>query len=35
MNKPPITSKVQLPLLIVAAVFFVVVLPMLNAFGYV
>jgi urea transport system permease protein len=35
MNKPPITSKVQLPLLIVAAIFFVVVMPMLNAFGYV
>ncbi|MES2438713.1 MAG: urea ABC transporter permease subunit UrtC [Verrucomicrobiota bacterium] len=33
MNKPPITSRVHLPLLIIAATFLVVVMPMLHAFG--
>lgn len=35
MNKQPFTSRVQLPLLIVAGLFLVVVMPALNAFGFV
>lgn len=33
MNKTPLTSRVQLPILILCAVFLVVVMPMLNAYG--
>jgi urea transport system permease protein len=33
MNKPPFTSRLHLPILIIAAVFLVVVMPMLHAFG--
>ena len=33
MNKSPLTSRLHLPLLIVAATFLVVVMPMLHAFG--
>ena len=35
MNKPPITSRVHLPILIIGAVFLVVVMPTLNALGYI
>lgn len=35
MNKPPITSRLQLPILIIGAVFLVVVMPTLNALGYI
>jgi len=35
MNKQPLTSRLSLPLLIIAALFLVVILPTLNAFGYV
>ncbi len=35
MNKQPLTSRVQLPLLILSAIFLVVVMPTLNAFGYI
>lgn len=35
MNKQPLTSRVQTPVLIVSAIFLVVVIPMLNSFGYV
>ncbi len=33
MNKPPLTSRLHLPLLLAAAVFLVAVMPMLHAFG--
>lgn len=33
MNKQPLTSRVQTPLLIVSAIFLVVVMPVLNAYG--
>ena len=33
MNKSPLTSRLGLPLLICGAVFLVVVMPTLNAFG--
>ncbi|MES2657490.1 MAG: urea ABC transporter permease subunit UrtC [Verrucomicrobiota bacterium] len=33
MNKTPLTSRVQLPILILCAVFLVVVMPLLNAYG--
>ncbi len=33
MNKTPLTSRLHLPLLIVAAIFLVVVMPLLHAFG--
>ncbi|RYD60137.1 MAG: urea ABC transporter permease subunit UrtC [Verrucomicrobiaceae bacterium] len=35
MNKQPLTSRVQLPLLIVSAIFLVVVMPVLNAYGFI
>src|SRR6187402_484287 len=35
MNKQPLTSRVQLPLLIFSAVFLVVIMPMLNSFGFI
>ena len=33
MNKQPLTSRVHLPILIAAAIFLVVVMPLLNAYG--
>ncbi|RYD21344.1 MAG: urea ABC transporter permease subunit UrtC [Verrucomicrobiaceae bacterium] len=33
MNKQPLTSRVQTPLLIVSAIFLVIVMPVLNAYG--
>jgi urea ABC transporter permease protein UrtC len=33
MNKPPLTSRLHLPLLLLSAAFLVVVMPMLHAFG--
>lgn len=35
MNKQPFTSRVQLPVLILCAIFLVIVMPTLNAFGVV
>jgi urea transport system permease protein len=35
MNKPPFTSRVHLPILIISAIFLVVVMPMLNAYGFI
>jgi len=35
MNKQPITSRLSLPLLIIGAIFLVVVMPTLSAFGYI
>lgn len=35
MNKQPLTSRVQLPLLIVSAIFLVIVMPVLNVYGIV
>ena len=35
MNKQPITSRLSLPILIIGAVFLVVVMPTLNACGYI
>ncbi len=35
MNKQPLTSRVQLPLLIFFAVFLVVIMPLLNSYGYI
>ncbi|MFT4175231.1 MAG: urea ABC transporter permease subunit UrtC [Luteolibacter sp.] len=35
MNKPPLTSRIHLPLLIIGAIFLVVVMPTLNALGYI
>ncbi len=35
MTKAPVTSKIQLPLLIVMAVFLVIVMPALNMLGYI
>ncbi|MES2923371.1 MAG: urea ABC transporter permease subunit UrtC [Verrucomicrobiota bacterium] len=33
MNKTPLTSRVHLPILVISAIFLVVVMPMLNAYG--
>ncbi|MEO8617198.1 MAG: urea ABC transporter permease subunit UrtC [Luteolibacter sp.] len=35
MNKQPLTSRVQLPLLIISAVFLVVIMPVLNSLGFI
>jgi len=35
MSKPPLTSRIQFPLLIAAGIFLVVILPLLNVFGVV
>lgn len=35
MNKQPLTSRVQLPLLIISGVFLVVIMPLLNSFGFI
>ncbi len=35
MNKQPLTSRIHLPLLIISAIFLVVVMPVLNAYGIV
>jgi urea transport system permease protein len=35
MNPQPFTSRVHMPVLVIAAVFLVVVMPLLNAFGFI
>ena len=35
MSRPPIAGRIQLPLLIVVAIFLVVVMPLLNLYGYI
>ena len=35
MSRPPVAGRIQLPLLIVVAIFLVVVMPLLNLYGYI